>query len=155
MELQTILLLLGVLLLVGAFVARPFAQAIRRNQVHEPARSALLAERERLLTALRELDFDHSLGKVPEEDYPSQRAELVQRGAEVMEKLDSLPNAAAQETPRPAQKHAAPVTDDDIEDMIANRRSARKEQTGGFCPKCGKAVLPSDRFCPGCGHSLK
>jgi NADH pyrophosphatase NudC (nudix superfamily) len=155
MELQTVLLLFGVLLLVGTFVARPFAQAVRRNQAHEHARSALLAERERLLTVLRELDFDHSLGKVPEEDYPSQRAELVQRGAEVMEKLDSLANVPASEAPRPTRKQAVSVTDDDIEDMIARRRSARKEKTGGFCPKCGKAVLLSDRFCPACGHPLK
>ncbi|MEW6092730.1 MAG: zinc ribbon domain-containing protein [Chloroflexota bacterium] len=155
MELQTILLLLGVLLLVATFVARPFAQAVRRNQAHEHAHSTLLAERERLLTALRELDFDHSLGKVPEDDFPTQRAELVQRGAEVMEKLDSLANVLTSEAPRPTRKEAAPVTDDDIEDMIARRRSARKEKTGGFCPKCGKAVLLSDRFCPACGHSLK
>ena len=45
--------------------------------------------------------------------------------------------------------------DDDLEVMIANRRRARSEKAGGFCPQCGKPVQKSDRFCPGCGTTLQ
>jgi NADH pyrophosphatase NudC (nudix superfamily) len=46
------------------------------------------------------------------------------------------------------------VSDDDLEDLIAARRAARKEKSAGFCPKCGKPVLRSDRFCPSCGKPI-
>jgi rubrerythrin len=46
------------------------------------------------------------------------------------------------------------VSDDDMESMIAARRKGRKEKSSGFCPKCGKPVMASDRFCPSCGKSL-
>jgi hypothetical protein len=72
-----------------------------------------------------------------------------------MEQLDTLPDAIPAVITPPAVTHAEPITDDDIEDIVAKRRSARKEQTSGFCPKCGKAVLLSDRFCPSCGYILK
>jgi hypothetical protein len=46
------------------------------------------------------------------------------------------------------------ITDDDIESMIVQRRKGRKTKTAGFCPKCGKAVMISDKFCPACGKVL-
>ena len=37
------------------------------------------------------------------------------------------------------------------------RRSGRLRRAGSaaFCPKCGRAAAPSDRFCAGCGAALK
>jgi NADH pyrophosphatase NudC (nudix superfamily) len=46
------------------------------------------------------------------------------------------------------------LSDDDLESMIAARHRTRKEKSAGFCPKCGKPVLVSDRFCPACGKAL-
>jgi len=58
---------------------------------------------------------------------------------------------------RRADLSAAPASvrdDDDVEALIATRRKARKEKSGGFCPRCGKPILVSDRFCPHCGKSI-
>ena len=33
-----------------------------------------MAERDRVINSLQELDFDFKLGKIPEEDYPVQRS---------------------------------------------------------------------------------
>ena len=52
--------------------------------------SGLLAERDRLLNALKELEFDHVLGKVPEAEYPQQRASLMQRSVEIMKRMDGI-----------------------------------------------------------------
>jgi rubrerythrin len=46
------------------------------------------------------------------------------------------------------------LTDDDVESMIASRRKGRKSKSAGFCPKCGKPVMASDKFCPSCGKTL-
>jgi hypothetical protein len=148
----SVFLLLFVLLLVAFYVARPFVTRVRSVRAADQALSTLLAERDRVLTALQELDFDYTLGKIPADDYPAQREALVQRGAAILRQLDERGVADK----KPASRLPAPAsTDDDLEDLIARRRSARKEKTGGFCPQCGKTVLLSDRFCPKCGYSLK
>ncbi|MDO9301547.1 MAG: zinc ribbon domain-containing protein, partial [Anaerolineales bacterium] len=45
-------------------------------------------------------------------------------------------------------------SDDDLESMIAARRKEHKSKSAGFCPKCGKPVLVTDKFCPSCGKAL-
>lgn len=153
MQIQSILFLAGVFLLVAAFVGWPFLQTAVQRVTDDRTRSRLLAEKERLLTVLRELDFDYSLGKIPEEDYPSQRDDLVRQGAEVMKKLDEIPGVILP-IPAPDKGEPANVSDEDIEDLIAKRRSGRNGKAGGFCPSCGKATLASDHFCPNCGKAL-
>ena len=154
MQLASVFLLLIVFLLVALYVALPFVRRVRGVRGVDQALSALLTERDRVLTALQELDFDNSLGKIPAEEYPSQRAVLVQRGAEILRHLDERPATAMK--PAATSNILAPAaSDDDFEDLIAKRRSKRNGKTGGFCPQCGKPVLLSDQFCPKCGHSLK
>lgn len=168
MDLSAIFLLLGVLILVGMYVARPFLVRERRQVSEEHELSVLMAERDRILNALQELDFDHTLGKIPDEDYPSQRAALLQKGAEILRQLDEMqPSLAPGSTEERIEAAIAArradagtaqspaMSDDDLEEMIAKRRSARKDKAGGFCPKCGKPVLVSDSFCPNCGRPLK
>jgi rubrerythrin len=133
----------------------------------------MLAERDRVLNTLQELDFDYDLHKIPEEDYAAQRAAMVQHGAEVLRSLDAYrPQAAggsAEERLDAAMAvrratAAAPVApngrkqavavaspDDALEAMLADRRRVRQEKAAGFCPQCGGPVQKSDRFCPKCG----
>ncbi len=159
MDIAAILFLVALLLTVSMYLVSPLMGGRTRRTAEEPQQvSSLLAERERLLNALQELDFDFQLGKIPEEDYPAQRADLLQKGAEVLKKLDALGAS------RPVvQQAAATVTeaarggslsDDDIESMLAARRKARKTRSAGFCPRCGKPILVTDQFCPSCGKSL-
>lgn len=176
MEIGAILLILALFLLVAFFVAQPFLErrAVKLVSAEEHQRSTLMAERDRLIGALQELDFDHTLGKIPAEDYPLMRAELLQHAADVLRQLDELGpqngkesrGSAAEERVEAAvaarradaavaQKPAsAAVEDDDIEELIAARRAARKEKTAGFCSKCGKPLLKSDKFCPACGKPI-
>lgn len=158
MDIAAILFLVALLLAVSLYLMTPLMGNRSRLASEEPQEvSSLLAERERLLNALQELDFDFQLGKIPEDDYPGQRASLLQKGAEVLKKLDALgasrpaaqrAAAAAEATPADA------LTDDEIESMLAARRKARKTRSAGFCPRCGKPILATDQFCPSCGKSL-
>ncbi len=159
MNLASVFLLLAVALLAGLYVAVPFFSRLRAARTVDQAASTLMAERDRVLAALQELDFDRTLGKISEEEYPTQREALVKRGADILRQLDERQAAkpAAEPARKLAAKAAAPAasSDDDLEDLIAARRSTRKEKTGGFCPQCGTPVLASDRFCPKCGYSIK
>ena len=167
MEISSILLVLAVIVLVGMYVYAPLTQnarKIRAGESHEL--SALKAERDRVINSLQELDFDHNLGKVPAEDYPEQRAALLQKGADILRKLDELAPASSSKNAeariekaaaaaRADSSPSAEISDDDIESMIAQRRKQHTSKSAGFCPKCGKPVLVSDKFCPSCGKSLQ
>lgn len=174
MELGAFFLVIALALAVVFFVAQPFMErGGRRMPAEAQDVSALMAERDRIVNALQELDFDYKLSKIPEEDYPVQRAELLAKGTEILKRLDALrPSAGGKETgperaaadrieaaiaARRADLSSPPVAardDDDVEALIASRRTNRKDKSGGFCPRCGKPVLASDRFCPHCGKSI-
>ncbi len=162
MDPVAIFLTVFLLALVLLFVIQPFFGHQRAHSVesgHEI--SYLLAERERLLVAIQELDSDQSLGKIPPEDYPVQRAELLQKGADVLRKIDALSpdtaRAAVEKEAKqgPASPARALLSDDALADLLEGRRNLQKDKTAGFCPNCGKPVLISDTFCPACGHALK
>lgn len=176
MELGAILLILALSLLVALFVAQPFLErrAFKMVSAEEHASSALMAERDRLIGALQELDFDNTLGKIPAEDYPVMRAQLLTQAADVLRKLDelTLPGEKSREKQTQAEdrvesevaarredaalerKARISGKDDDIEELLAARRASRKEKTAGFCSKCGKPLMKSDKFCPACGNSI-
>ena len=170
MEIGSILMILAVVVLVSLYVSLPFytrptkASALAKSTVEaEHRRSGLLAEYDRLLTTLQDLDFDNQLGKVPAEEYPQQRASLLQSAAAVLRQLDELQPAAGQAGVEDrieaaiAARHVVHVpgaSSDDLEAMIAARRRTRSEKAAGFCHACGKPVQKFDKFCPKCGATL-
>jgi hypothetical protein len=168
MQITAILVSLALLILVAVYLYAPFANRRARRVTEEDHElSALLAERDRVINSLQELDFDYKLGKIPEEDYPAQRASLLQTGADILRKIDAIvpEPASAQDVDARIEKAIAArradasmtkpeISDDDIESMVSARRKSRKEKSSGFCPRCGKPVMVSDRFCPSCGKSL-
>ncbi len=169
MELGSLFLILAVLVAVGIYLYAPFTSRARRartSETHEV--SSLKAERDRVINSLQELDFDFKLGKIPAEDYPEQRTALLQKGSDILRKLDELApvSASASDVEARIEKAAAAkradssalesqVSDDDLESMIAARRKEHKSKSAGFCPKCGKPVLVTDKFCPSCGKAVK
>jgi hypothetical protein len=163
MEIAALLLTLGVIILVGLYLYAPFLErrsSLATGEEHEF--STLMAERDRVINSLQELDFDFKLGKIPEEDYPVQRASLLQRGAEILRKLDDITPGSKQldreerieQAIADASAKKAELTDDDLESLIISRRKGRRDKSAGFCPKCGKPVMVSDKFCPSCGKLL-
>ncbi len=120
----SLFLVLALAVFVVLFIARPFfmngrqkatSGAVIAQQEREHLVSALLAERDRVLNALQELDFDYALGKIPEEDYPQQRAVLLKTGADVLRRLDEF------STSEPEAKGEA--AEDRIEAAVAARRA--------------------------------
>jgi hypothetical protein len=188
MDIGSIFLILALLVLVVMFVGRPLfeketSHEARPEEVQaiaaEHDRSSLLAERDRILNALQELDFDHALGKIPEEDYPEQRQRLLETGADVLRRLDAMqPQSTSVDAEarleaavaarrsdgarlqtagfNGGRKSAVAVNgaDDDLETLLADRRRVRREKSAGFCPQCGGPMQKSDRFCPKCGAKI-
>jgi hypothetical protein len=180
---------LALVVIIALFVGRPLLlrggvpHLEDMGQEEDHLRSSLLAERDRVLNALQELDFDYALGKVPAEDYPSQRSALMRTGAVVLRRLDSMGSAVAGDTlvlentgtgtsaedrieaaiaarradskiARHAERRNGGAQNDVLEDLIAKRKKQRKESSAGFCPRCGRPVQKSDQFCSRCGATL-
>lgn len=180
-DLGSIFLILSLVLLVGLYVVRPlFEKRSAGVSEEEQVLSTLLAERDRILSAIQELDFDFNLGKIPQEDYPAQRQRLLQRGAAVLRRLDEADQSAAaglglqleeaiaaraaalaatdgdpDGAPEPAKPPVRVMELDEIEKMIATRREAREVKAAGFCPECGNPVQETDSFCARCGATQK
>jgi len=177
MDIGSVLLFSGLTILVIFIVIKPLFEIspdkklISKSQsINEISqkKSILLAERDRVLRSLQELDFDYSLGKIPQEDYPSQRSGLLKKGAELIKSLDEMTGTnseddnvglveAVVEANRPDAKIIAINNDEDgeISALIAARRRIKQEKPTGFCPKCGKPVTASDKFCARCGKVLE
>ena len=189
-------MVLAVAFLVGLYVSQPFFVRARQPDKKasrqasddlERQRSALLAERDRILTALQDLEFDHTLGKIPEEDYPPQRASYLHDGTEILRQLDELdPGSAASQSAEErlgaavavrwvdaqiaspavgqgnghgsaaATVRRRPLSNDhdDVEALVSERRRVHPEKAAGFCPRCGKPVQKSDKFCSKCGTTI-
>lgn len=194
MDIAALFFTLAILVLVALYLYAPLARRYARPVTEEQHElSALLAERDRIINALQELDFDFKLGKIPSEDYPTQRTNLLQKGADILRKLDEFNHSDRSKTREVKQSKESArrpkklrdltisavsdsaedrleqaiaerrvdvstktreVTDEAIESLISERRTKRKEKSAGFCPKCGKPVLRSDRFCSSCGKAL-
>jgi DUF438 domain-containing protein len=170
MEIGAIFLILAVLMLVAIFVIYPFMQKPGKILTEDHRISSLLAENDRILNSLQELDFDNTLGKIPEEDYPLMRKELLNKGVEILKQLDELKQstdnsevekmledaiAARKNTSESQSMPSVDDEDEELEELIARRRLSRDSKSAGFCSKCGNAILVSDAFCPRCGNPTK
>lgn len=168
MELSSLFVALALTLLVAAFIARPLIERLNDKSDMAEAADALIAQREAVLTELRDLDFDHATGKVGEADYAEQRARLVAKGAVILQELagrTSAPASPGNHAVEP-RSSAQDTLDDEIEQLIAARRAARHQAVAQTplpvapdpltptCPHCAARIVPGDRFCAKCGTKL-
>jgi hypothetical protein len=181
MDFGALLLVLAVAVLVGLYISRPFSsRRANAEPLVRPARegaeirrSSLLAERDRILTSLQDLEFDYTLGKIPAEDYPPQRAELLKAGADVLRELDEMSGvaAAASAEARLEAVVAARRADAAVEGSRAARRAepavagapagARRPPAAGeddiealVAARRQSRQEKSGGFCPKCGRTV-
>ena len=168
MEGGSILLLLGIAVLAGAFIMRPFINQLiygselrRKSNLYKEDEQCqeLHKERLRLLQAVQELDLDRSIGKVPAKTYITQREALIKQGGAVLRALSEM-SCPHLETWMDAESSAVKPDEnlfydptDKLEQMIARHRRRQHERSIGFCPRCGSPLKVSDKFCPQCGKT--
>ncbi len=156
-----IFILLAAALIAVAFylVALPLLQHARRSSDALPEYSTeqerldeLLARREAAFQALRELSFDHKVGKITDEDFVAFEAGLKQHAADTLRALDKWEAEAdddldlAMEAEIQARRQSLAPR--------GNGHAAASEATGAPCPTCGNPIAASDRFCASCGTDL-
>ena len=133
-------------------VALPLIQHARRNDSYEEVSSEeerlaeLLAQRDSAFQALRELSFDHQVGKITDEDFVAFEVGLKQNAAETLRALDRW----------------EAETDDELDSVMEAAIRSRKAALicvppatdGRVCGKCETPAAAGDRFCAKCGSAL-
>jgi len=168
MDAAALLTALAVLILVVIFLVQPLLGQRAGAPRRAAGNSSLEAELDRTIDTLRELDFDRALGKIPDDEYPARRQELVAQGADQLRRLDEArgttggaPGGREQALEREIAARRTPRADRDatLEAEITARRSQPApngaKRKAGLCPACGAPVQVGDKFCPRCGGALR
>jgi hypothetical protein len=180
MLLGSFFLLLAFLVLIVLFIGRPFFESKKSYAFYTSASdehdlSSALADRDRILNTLYELDFDYDLGKIPEEDYHQQRSMLLEEGVLTLKTLDEI----QQETDEGAgedriEKELRSRRQQAVTGLEGNQVQGAQNSLGTAAPVNGSSVShdPNDEleamlanrrrsrqekaagFCPKCGGPL-
>jgi hypothetical protein len=155
MNVGAILVGIGLLVGVGAFVARPLFERSTKGSAERSelmtTQGQLTARRDAVYALIRELDADHLTGKINDQDYEAQRERYVAEGVAILKQMDGLPEAGSR-------------TDLDAEieaQILALRQTPAPPPENGqqpstrFCTQCGEPVDSEHRFCAQCGAPLK
>jgi hypothetical protein len=107
--------LVGLVLLLAStlVISRPWWRSRQSRPAAATPRIPLTEERDAIYETLANLDFDHSIGKVGDDDYAVVRGQLMAQAVEVLRQLDA---------------EGADI-DAKIEEMVRARRSGRASTT--------------------------
>ena len=134
---------------VALFVAAPLGVGIvaRKSSAARAELDRLEHERSLAIQGLRELEFDHEMGKLADPDFETLRASLETRALAAMSALDNL-RAAHGFDPNRGSSAAPPARP-----KLVQKSSATPVVYPRFCPECGARIVPGN-FCCQCGTPL-
>ncbi|MCB0063736.1 MAG: zinc-ribbon domain-containing protein [Caldilineaceae bacterium] len=171
-------LLLAFLLAGGAlaFIVWPLVSREAPLLPMEDDRLAdLLARKDRALRSIKELEFDHQVGKIDDENYQRLNYRLSQQAIALIKQVEKITPATAeldealeaeiaklrrvQATSRATDLSATIATGEAVRSGAATaatngKRAQPATQTAPpsrFCTACGTKLEPSYKFCAGCG----
>jgi len=123
MEIVVAFVSMAILVIVAAYVAQPLLVKTRvKVESEDSSRDRLLAERDTIYNAIRDLDFDFQTGKLLEVDYRAMRDKYAARGVEILKELDALGDDRRLQT---ADRRQSVAAVDEIEAAVQARRKAK------------------------------
>jgi len=155
-----ILVGVGLLLLSVFVIAGPWRRPSGPAQIPEaPAPQAapptLAAQRDAAYAALADLDFDHGLGKLNEDDYRTVRARLLAQAVAALRGLDAAAAAIESQVEALARSRRAALQTNgralNAQRSSTTHPSDPNAPVARHCVGCGAALSPDDRFCGKCG----
>ena len=143
-------------LLVGAcyWIISPLLREDVRQNGFTPQPEDMLQElknkKDGAYAAIKELEFDLSMGKFTEEDFQILKRQYTQEAVGYMKEMDKL--ALAQATvSKPEDRVAEGKTAQGVT-AIHNHKSTQRNYI--YCTSCGEKSAVESRFCAACGSTL-
>ena len=146
------------------FFKKRFEEVYKETDTSNPLEEKLRRlnfEKESLYSALKELDFDYSMGKLSKEDYNELEGKYKAQAVSVLREIDNiLGKTDIASLDEEIEKEVRAIrelklTDDEIEKEILKSRKSRVLETSSLiCSVCGNGYRSDDRFCSKCGASL-
>jgi len=120
-------------------------------------------QKEALYSAIRDIDFDYSLGKLSKDDYEELKSKYKLEAASVLQEMDQTQKQSETKSPdyeleqeiSSYRKTDNMIEDKNIEEEISAFRSAsNKRKKENKCSKCESEYSSEDMFCSKCGAKL-
>jgi hypothetical protein len=100
--------------------------------------------------AIRELEFDLSMGKLTEEDFQILKRQYTQEAVGYMKEMDKI-----ESTKTANSKSVDSDLEEEIEQEVTAVRTHKSTQRKYiYCTSCGKKAVVESRFCSACGSNL-
>ena len=134
---------------VGAAALRmlvPFvrgADALAVPVVAGRARAAIEREKTLVLRAIKELEFDHAMKKVSDQDFADMGLRLRTRAAGLLRQLDA------------GAAYSTQIEEELARRLAASGVTAAATTPARFCTECGSPTAAGAKFCGQCGHRLE
>jgi hypothetical protein len=111
-----------------------------------PEIEELAGQRDAAYRAIRELEFEHQLGNLSQQDYETLRERYRSEAAGILRQLERA---------RRPEKETVPVSAGSEAQRQPRGAAASARAVGRTCRACGLAARASDRFCRHCGAALE
>lgn len=157
-----LLIVLGTGILVFIFLPTFSSESIGDNFEEEMNTiDNLQLKKETIYTTIRDLDFEFSMGRLPESDYQPFRDDYKQQAAQVLEQIDLLEkgklnydewieNSVALYKKNSGQvNQSIAAKNETIREIKDDDKTVEK-----ICPTCHKANAIQNRYCISCGFDL-
>lgn len=165
--LEILVLIFAILLAAGVllFVLEPVWRATFPPTEEETGEymdvlADLYARRDALYASIKELEFDHRVGKIGAEDYERFSARLKQEAADVLRQIEEV---------KAAQRSVRERLEAQVRAMMGPTRAPKPAPAGTatagpaatvageprYCTQCGHPLVSGARFCSQCGAPVR
>ncbi len=116
----------------------------------------LLGRKDDILVAIKELEFDHHMGKISAEDYQRFDQRLRRQAIGYMQQIEKLaPHTASVDDALEAEiaryRRMIPSKPNDNLAVPAMPVADGVASSQHFCTQCGRPLIPGNKFCGHCG----
>jgi hypothetical protein len=117
-------------------------------------RAALEREKSLVLRSIKDLEFDHAMGKVSDKDFAEMGARLRARAAGLIRQLDAGTSYRQAIEAEIAKRVKTPAADNTAAGGRALSGAPTETAATKLCLSCCTPNDPDARFCKGCGYQL-